>query len=832
MKRFLALSALLLCCLAILTLLCRNILFEQLLGLTLTRLGATEVRCEISHSSVHGLDIGFLSAYLPDAGIRLHSNDIHVAWDRRLPEQRQLARITVAQLRLTLVSSGRKKGSATARFDSIDQLVRLLDRPVKLPVTSVQIHCLRLHTPAMAALENRCFSIDLQQEQAGQRLLITEKTSRMRADFYLAPRKWSWSFDSPGGEMPGSWFAGMISKGKNRLNFKANLNLARLEGPCRLLGRPVMPLAGDLRLTGFMTRESEPVLWLDAILARGRLRDTVAGKTHLQLKAHFAQGSFRLDQGSRLRINNLQNTIHHLSLASMDLPLAAKFVKNSTAWTVTFPPGKRMRLTAVAAGPNLSLQAASLTLPSRITASRGQISIQGADKAEYRCAGLNTSTIQVSQMTLVPQQSHALLAALPPAGSSWRISPGPWKLTVAGLRASGIHIAANPILIRFDNLRKTNDNILVKGTVSTSALHLTNAKNGLHLHRVHLNVDGHQGQLQCQGGLQLNNRAGELNLAIRHDLRSGRGDLQISTKPALSFSKKAPLSSLLDKWPLPVDLKGGTTTIQADATWPSPRLKTSIRIRDGSGLVRSLPFSGLNADLRLALLPRIMTLAPARITIAALSGPVGLHDLATTMRIKPGRGELPRIILENSHAKLLGGTLRNDAVSVDLNNPDVKTIIRVDHLDLASLLALQQVKGLAVNGSVSGTFPIHFNRNGLRIENARLHNLPPGGIIRYTPEDAASLQSSPLTGIALKALEEFHYKLLSANADYQPDGTLLVTMHLEGKSPKLDSSRPVHLNINTEQNLLSLLKSLRYSETLTNEIDRRIEKHFQPDPSQ
>jgi hypothetical protein len=217
--------------------------------------------------------------------------------------------------------------------------------------------------------------------------------------------------------------------------------------------------------------------------------------------------------------------------------------------------------------------------------------------------------------------------------------------------------------------------------------------------------------------------------------------------------------------------------------------------------------------------------------VQQVDGPVRLDQFATTLRIRPGHGPLPRIILRDSRVELLGGSLANREVDIDLNRPEVETILEVNQLHLADLLALQQVKDLAVDGVVSGELPIRYDKNGLRVKAGKLTNLPPGGIIRYTPRDAAAMQASPLTGIALKALEEFHYKLLSATADYQPDGTLRVNLHLEGTSPRLDTRRPVHLNINTEQNILSLLESLRYSQTLTDEIDKRIERHFHPHQS-
>jgi hypothetical protein len=81
-------------------------------------------------------------------------------------------------------------------------------------------------------------------------------------------------------------------------------------------------------------------------------------------------------------------------------------------------------------------------------------------------------------------------------------------------------------------------------------------------------------------------------------------------------------------------------------------------------------------------------------------------------------------------------------------------------------------------------------------------------------------------------LEEFHYQEFSTDVSYLADGTLTTQMHLKGTSPGLETDRPVHLNISTEQNLLSLLKSLQYSKALTSEIDQQVERKYHPSIAQ
>ena len=89
------------------------------------------------------------------------------------------------------------------------------------------------------------------------------------------------------------------------------------------------------------------------------------------------------------------------------------------------------------------------------------------------------------------------------------------------------------------------------------------------------------------------------------------------------------------------------------------------------------------------------------------------------------------------------------------------------------------------------------------------------------------MKQNPITGIALDALKDFRYSHLSAGVNFSPEGRLTVNLQLKGSSPELDTDRPVHLNINTEQNLLSLLKSLRYAQGVSEKIDNKVRRLYE-----
>ena len=371
------------------------------------------------------------------------------------------------------------------------------------------------------------------------------------------------------------------------------------------------------------------------------------------------------------------------------------------------------------------------------------------------------------------------------------------------------------------------ETIHLQATVSCPEIHLQAGKTGLTITNISLGLLGDNTRISGNGAWKLNRLPGLFTLRFSHNLETGKGEAVIATSEPVLFSRERPLSAAVTGWPLPADLTGGELRVKSLLRWPPLRITARISLNNGRGFFKNIRFSGLATSQDLELLPALRSRSTGPLTIASVVAGIPIHNLGTEIELRPSAKPLPILILKNSHASLLGGKVANDYIHIDPQKTTLQTTIRVHDIHLADLLTLQQVKGLKVTGSVSGELPIRLDQEGLHVDSGRLYNEQAGGIIEYIPPGNNGLRDSPLTGYALKALEEFHYNLLTASAKYSPDGNLEVTLHLEGKSPKLDTKRPVHLNINTQQNLLSLVQSLRYSDSLTREIDREVQQHFQ-----
>jgi hypothetical protein len=304
----------------------------------------------------------------------------------------------------------------------------------------------------------------------------------------------------------------------------------------------------------------------------------------------------------------------------------------------------------------------------------------------------------------------------------------------------------------------------------------------------------------------------------------------MTTEKPILFSQSNCITDLVQGISLPLNVTSGqfNTTVEA-SWWKNHPLKAhaSVQVTDSAGLIRNnIPFSGLQLDQTLELLPELRSHKPGKLKIAQIDGAIAVTNLQGAFNISASsRGKLPRIAVQTLSADIMQGTIKTDPFVYMPGKDEQAVTIRADGIDLAEVTALFKVKGLEVEGKINGHLPLIINQKKVTIDNGEVFGSEQGGTIRFRPQGIPT-QQSQLTAYALKALEEFHFTLLRAPVRYLPDGTLLVDIQLQGVSPPLSTTRPVHLNIHTEQNLLSLLKSLRYSNALTRDLDKQLQKRF------
>lgn len=326
---------------------------------------------------------------------------------------------------------------------------------------------------------------------------------------------------------------------------------------------------------------------------------------------------------------------------------------------------------------------------------------------------------------------------------------------------------------------------------------------------------------------------GKFEFSMDHKLTGGFGKLSLKPLKPLDLNAGSnSLSQLLEPWPYPFDLLSGKIQLSSHARWSQKHdfsLSATINVDDAGGHVGKLLFSGLSFDHKLELLPTLHTISAGKITLKHVDAGVIADNISTDLKLDTeNSGALPRLSLHKLNGEILGGTFSAENVVYDLNNSTNRFNIKATNIDLAEIVKTQQLDDIVATGRIDGSIPVEINEEGIFIQDGLFINDVRNGTIRYNPASGTEqLKQNPITGIALDALRDFRYSYLSAGVNFTPEGRLTINLQLRGISPELDTKRPVHLNINTEQNLLTLLKSLRYAQGISEKIDNKVRRLYE-----
>ncbi|MCF6188105.1 MAG: YdbH domain-containing protein, partial [Desulfobulbaceae bacterium] len=530
-----------------------------------------------------------------------------------------------------------------------------------------------------------------------------------------------------------------------------------------------------------------------------------------------------------LEILNLHK--EKISIAALTIGLAGILEQIQGDWQFSFATEAVIAATGLK-GPDLKIKTIEIAPAMVGILSKNKITLDLQPEWRVRMSDIQPGSLTVSATELQPEQNKNIhISVALNSGLAWNIAPSRWQWTIKNIQQHDISLKPSPISINIEQLAGTQKNLQLKADLASQHISLMSKENGLVIENIRTELTADAGKITGTASFSPETVPGTLAIRFSYDLKNGRGQATVNSEQPFSFSEITPLSSLLDQWPTAFDLTGGQLQLKSSLSrQPGQPLQATLQaeLTKGKGSYKEILFSGLAVRQNLQLLPTIQSRNDGRITIDTVETGITVKDVTLKTVFTPSpHGRLPKITVRKLSASLFGGTVSDDFLIYDPQQPEVLSTVRLNNIDLAQLITVQQVKGLEVQGEIAGSLPVFFDHNGLRIDGGELKNTGTGGLIRYTLAGNNGLKEFPLTGYALKALEEFHYNLLSATVKYTPDGELQLGLHLEGKSPRLDTNRPVHLNINTEQNLLSLLKSLRYSTSLTDEIDKEVQQQYQ-----
>ncbi|WP_028582978.1 intermembrane phospholipid transport protein YdbH family protein [Desulfogranum mediterraneum] len=825
--RLLALLSLLLFALSAALLSYRLPLLEAVLPPLLTRAGLAGVELELQSVERDQLVIGRAVASLapPKGSLRLELGNTTIHYRLGQLLRGGVDQIVIKRLSLRLPAASAPKGPESS-FPERDAVRKLLTRleQVELPCNSLTIEQLLIQGAPLLPETVQPPAAEISREEQGLEARLELRLSA-REQFELRvqhlrsrPLRLELIPTLPGKQKP--WL--QLSLQPERLQGTVELPLEPLG---RLFPQGALPpLTG--RLQGSFSLELA-----DPLALRLELRGSELGWGRHSLESFALQlagaspgpGRVELLAGSRLSLSRLSTG--SFSADRLQLGLASILQQRGDAWQLRFkdpPPwqGQGLRLG--------SSQLAKLQLPPpRSLGKAGRsLTLELRPKTEIRAQDLTLGASRIPSLHCSLTRGKPALFSLQPG--SWQLSSPPWQSGALQLHHPQGQVELAPFTLTPLAIRGQEEQTRVHLEISAPALSLRARGKGVSFKKLRGEIRLEEERLQALLHCQPHRLEGSLELSLVHRLDLGQGRAELSSSEAIVFSEQAGLEQLVEGVELPLEFNSGRLMLRAEAGWfpeAPPRVIAGLQLNQAGGMLRGFPFQELSLDHSLELSPGLHSLQPGRLSLQRLETPVPLESIQADLQlVSAASGPWPLLVIEGLRASLFEGQLHGRELRYDPNSDSQALTLEASELALPAMVGLLKLEGLEVSGTIDAHLPLSLDQEGLRLSEGRLSGSARGGTIRFRPP-AGTTPPSQFSGYVLKALEEFHYTRLRAPVSYQPDGTLVVELQLEGKSPALSASRAVHLNIRTEQNLLSLLRSLQYNSKISRELENRLQQH-------
>ncbi|MGQ7956667.1 intermembrane phospholipid transport protein YdbH family protein [Pseudomonas sp. SP16.1] len=331
------------------------------------------------------------------------------------------------------------------------------------------------------------------------------------------------------------------------------------------------------------------------------------------------------------------------------------------------------------------------------------------------------------------------------------------------------------------------------------------------------------GTLQADSGL---------NLALRLT-RDAQGEARAEAQLDELFLRAGnPLPQTLSDWPELLSLDNGRLRGDAQLRLPPGKpLQAQLALNAGGlgGIYDRSSFTGVAGALHLAIAGNRLELEVPQLSVEQIDPGIALGPLQLQARYQAALARPLGGVLSHQRAELgiLGGSLSLAPNEWRLDNPSQLLPLRLSGLDLQQLFRVYPAEGLQGSGLLDGVIPLRLDGQGVSVEGGRIEARAPGGRLRFhSPRIQAMGQANPAMKLVSDALEDFHYDRLGSSLDYDRSGTLRLGMRLQGRNPAIEQGRPIHFNINLEEDIPTLLASLQLTAKVSEIIQQRIQQRM------
>ena len=253
-------------------------------------------------------------------------------------------------------------------------------------------------------------------------------------------------------------------------------------------------------------------------------------------------------------------------------------------------------------------------------------------------------------------------------------------------------------------------------------------------------------------------------------------------------------------------------TIEIDLD--SLQTQGAISLSNTNANFADIAIDELNYALDFSLDSDGLQLQPAQLSVKSMNVGVLIENIIATIA-----GQNGRLRAYDIRGDTLDGKFRLDNVWLD--NAEQKSLLTIQDIDIARLVALEKQSGIEIAGHLAGQLPLVLVDGRVSIKDGHLYNQHDGSIVikNNAAFDALKAQQPEISG-QLALLEQLNFEKLESTVNVTSDGLLNLDIAIIGVNPI--AGERVNFNYTHEENILVLLKALRLTDSITNEIEQRL----------
>lgn len=250
----------------------------------------------------------------------------------------------------------------------------------------------------------------------------------------------------------------------------------------------------------------------------------------------------------------------------------------------------------------------------------------------------------------------------------------------------------------------------------------------------------------------------------------------------------------------------GTISVAAGS---APETRLLLRFDDVAARSADTDVEGLSGTLGLSSLSPLASAGTQRLRARRVVAGVPLTDADLRFSIAPARrGHAIRI--RTAAAGLAGGTVGLAETTWVTGASGNAVRVSLEGVSLERLLRDWHIEGVSGTGVLSGSLPLEFAGGGVGVTGGVLASGGPGVVqVDWGGARETLVGAGQQVELAVRALEDFHYEILSVGVDQVPGGEMTLAIRLEGANPDVLDGHPFNFNINLSGELDRILAAVR-----------------------